>query len=202
MLIIRALLLVGVLAMAGFVNIVLAPQIYSPRPPVFSGADIAASWEWRGHGFSFQPSWLAKNLPQSTFTHVKTGSPPGSEGAGTEIGLLWNERTVVIEGLRVDESDFPLDISILGLQATIANHHQLFARIRCQSVPQSQGPDLCDYFVAWDDTVSPDEPLTFVAVFTVTEPDEQEVGFIEQGLLARLLGQPIAGIPTIGEERQ
>jgi hypothetical protein len=201
MLIIRALLLVGVLAIAGFVNIFLAPQIYTARPPVFSGADMAASPEWRGHAFSFQPSWLAKNLPESTFTHVKTGSPPGVEGEGTEIGLLWNERTVIIEGLRIDDTRFPLDLSALGVSDTIANDHQLYARIRCQVEPLPEGPELCNYFVAWDDSVSPEAPLTFVAVFTVTEPGEQEVGFIEEGLLTRLVGLPVTSIPTIGGAR-
>jgi hypothetical protein len=202
MLIVRALALVGVLAIAGFVNMFLAPQIYSPRAPVFTGADMAASPQWSGHAFSFQPSWLAENLPESTFTHVRVDRPPWFEGEGTEVGLLWNERTVIIEGLRTNDSRFPLDVSDLGVRDALANHHQLVAEIRCQNEPQRTGPVLCDYFVAWDDTVSPDDALTFVAVFTHTERDEQEVGFVEQGLLTRLLGVSVANVPTIGDEPQ
>ena len=202
MLRIRLVVLAGVLVVAGIVNVFFAPQIYTPRPPVFTGADMAASREWRGHAFSFQPSWLAKNLPASTFTHVKTGRPPGFPPDGGDIGLMWNERTVILEGLSIDETRFPLDISGLGVRDTLVDYHQLFAQIRCQSDPRMEGPEMCDYFVAWDEGQSPEDALTFVAVFTVSDQDEQEVGFVEQDLLTRLVGGPLERIPTIGDEQQ
>jgi hypothetical protein len=201
MLRLRAIALAGALCVAAIVNVFLAPQIYSPRAPVFSGADMAASDEWRGHAFSFQPSWLAANLPNSTFSHVRIGQPDWAPADSLEIGILWNTRTVSIENLSTDDSDFPLDLSDLGVRDQIAKHHQHSALIRCQSDPVVPVEGLCEYFVAFDDTVNPDDPLTFVGVFTVTGSDTNVVGFIEEGLLERLVASDLSTIPTIGEER-
>lgn len=201
MLRIRALLLAGALAIAGLVNLFYAPQIYEPRPPVFSGADMAGSYQWRGHAFSFQPSWLAEYLPSSTFVNVKVGQPDYLSGAGTDIGILWNERAVIIEGLAVDETDFPLDLTDAGVRTALEAYHQLSAKIRCQNDPAAAGRDMCDYFVAWDDDVSPHDELIFVGVFTSTDAGAQEVGFVEKGLLETLLRVSTASLPTIGDER-
>jgi len=197
----RALALAGVLVLASAVNLFFAPQIYSPRPPAFSGADLAGNEAWRGHAFSFQPSWLAATLPNSRFINVRTGLPDWSPEAGYEMGILWEPRTVAIENLIIDDSEFPLDLSGLNIRDQLADHHQLYALIRCQSDPIAGGQDLCDYFVAFDDTVNPDDALTFVGVFTVTGSDTNEVGFVEKGLLERLVGKDLATLPTIGVEK-
>lgn len=195
----RAVVLGAALVVAAVVNVFFAPQIYSPRAPAFSGADLAANEAWRGHAFSFQPSWLAHTLPNATFINVRSGHPAGASPDGFEIGIMWNMRTVSIEGLRIDDTEFPLDISGLGIRDRVAEHHQLFALIRCQSDPIKGGQDLCDYFVAFDESVDTLDELTFVGVFTVTGPETNEVGFIEEGLLERLTGAPLSTLPTIGE---
>ena len=198
MLRLRAVALAGALVAAAIVNVFFAPQIYSPRAPAFSGADLAANEAWRGHAFSFQPSWLAHTLPNSRFVNVRTGLPDWAPSAGHEIGIMWEMRTVTIEGLDIDTTAYPVDLSGLGVQDEISRYHQLSALIRCQSDPVDGGQDFCDYFVAFDDTVDSADSLTFVGVFTVTGPDTNEVGFIEQGLLERLTGQPLSTLPTIG----
>ena len=200
MLSLRAIALASTLTIAAVINMFLAPQIYSPRAPVFSGADMAESREWRGHAFSFQPSWLAAELPNSTFTNVRIGQPDWASADSPDIGILWNMRAVTIEGLSTDDSEFPLDLSGLGLKDKIANYHQHSALIRCQSNPDVPLDGLCDYFVAFDDTVDPAGDLTFVGVFTVTGPDSNSVGFIEKGLLERIVGSPLTSVPRIGVE--
>lgn len=202
MLRLRAVALGAALVVAAVVNMFFAPQIYSPRAPVFSGADMAASEAWRGHAFSFQPSWLAHTLPNSTFINVRTGHPNGVSPDGFEVGIMWNMRTVTIENLRIDDTHFPLDVSGLGIRDQIADHHQLSALIRCQSDPVAGGQDLCDYFVAFDESVDALDELTFVGVFTVTGSETNEVGFIEEGLLERLAGAPRHTLPRIGEGPQ
>jgi hypothetical protein len=198
----RALALAGALVLAAVVNVFFAPEIYSPRAPAFSGADLAANEAWRGHAFSFQPSWLAATLPNSTFVNVRTGLPDWAPDDGHEIGIMWEPRTVTLENLVTDNTDFPLDLSGFDIRDQVADHHQLFALIRCQSDPIAGGQDFCDYFVAFDDTVNPDDALTFVGVFTVTGSETNEVGFIEKGLLERLVGRDVTTLPTIGEEPQ
>jgi hypothetical protein len=200
MLRLRALALAGALVVAAVVNMFFAPQIYSPRAPAFSGADLAANEAWRGHAFSFQPSWLAATLPNSTFVNVRIGTPEWAGPDGQVIGMSWELRTVTIEGLATDDTDFPLDVSALGIRDQLAEYHQLFALIRCESDTIDGQQILCDYFVAFDDAVNPADDLTFVAVFTVTGSETNEVGFVEKGLLERLAGQPVASVPTIGAE--
>ena len=202
MLSLRAVGLVGALVIASSVNLFLAPQIYSPRAPVFSGADMAASYEWRGHAFSFQPSWLAANLPNATYTNVRIGRPEWAPPNSFDIGIVWNMRTVIIEGLATDDSDFPLDLSALGIREDIVDYHQHSALIRCQIDPVDPFEGRCDYFVAWDDTVEPSSDLTFVGVFTSIDPESLEVGFIEKGLLERLVGTDLSAVPTIGSAPQ
>jgi len=200
MLIFRALALAVALALAAGVNLFLAPQIYSPRAPVFSGADMAGNAAWKGHAFSFQPSWLSHNLPQSTFVNTRIGQPDWVGENGFDVGILWNTRTVVLEDLAIDDSEFPLDLSNLAIRDDINRYHQHSALIRCQSDPIAGGQTLCDYFVAFDDSVDASDRLTFVGVFTVTGADTNEVGFIEKGLLERLLDVPLGTVPTIGVE--
>ncbi len=202
MLMLRALTLATALVLATVVNLFFAPQIYSPRPPAFSGADLAANEVWRGHAFSFQPSWLAATLPNSTFVNVRNDIPDWALPEGGPIGIGWNMRTVTIENLAFDDTDYPLDLSGLGVRDLIAQHHQLFALIGCQSDPVGPVQGLCDYFVAFDDTVNPTNELTFVAVFTITGGEPNEVGFVEKGLLERLVGANMSAIPTIGVKPQ
>jgi hypothetical protein len=200
MLRLRALALAGALVVAAVVNMFFAPQIYSPRAPAFSGADLAANEAWRGHAFSFQPSWLAATLPNSTFVNVRIGTPEWADSDGQVIGILWELRTVTIEGLATDDTDFPLDVSALGIRDELADYHRLFALIGCESNLIGGQQGLCNYFVAFDDAVNPTDDLTFVAVFTVTGSDTNEVGFVEKGLLERLIGQPVESVPSIGAE--
>jgi hypothetical protein len=198
MLIFRALALAVALALAAAVNVFLAPQIYSPRAPAFSGADLAANEAWKGHAFSFQPSWLAHNLPHSTFVNTRIGQPDWVGENGFDVGILWNTRTVVLEDLAIDDSEFPLDLSNLSIRDDINRYHQHSAQIRCQSDPIAGDQTLCDYFVAFDDSVDANDRLTFVGVFTVTGSDTNEVGFIEKNLLERLIGGQLESVPTIG----
>lgn len=202
MLKIRAALLALALVIASVTNIFFAPSIYSPRAPNFSGADVAENFSWRGHGYSFQPSWLAERLPNSRFTNMKIGTPDGFVGDGIGVGIFWNKQTAMIEGVTYDDSAFPLDVSALELGEALLEFHQIFSGIRCQSDPTQLERGRCDYFVAWDDTVTPTDPLVFIAVFTRISPDGDEVGFVEEGLLRRLLSNPIHSVPTIGERQE
>ena len=199
MLNLRAVLLAFALVIASVTNVFFAPSIYSPRAPVFSGPDVAENFSWRGHGYSFQPSWLAERLPNSRFTQMRFGRPDGFVGDGIGVGIFWNERTAVIEGVAYDDTDFPLDLSGLGVGDALVEYHQIFSGIRCQSDPSQLERGRCDYFVAWDGTVAPTDQLVFVAVFTRISPDGDEVGFVEEGLLSRLLSGPINDVPTVAE---
>jgi hypothetical protein len=196
---VRAAALAVALVVAAVVNVFFAPQIYSPRAPVFSGVDLAENETWRGHGFGLHPTWLATMLPNSTFENVRIGQPEWADQKTGNIGIFWDQRGVAIEQLRTDAEEFPLDISAYDLSGTIKEYHQISALIRCHSDPLTSGRALCDYFVAWDDSVDPSEPLTFVAVFTTIASGGDEVGFIEQSLLERLVGSNLDELPTIGE---
>jgi hypothetical protein len=196
----RALALLFALMIATVVNLFFAPHISSSHPPNFSAADFAANEGWIGHGFGLHPSWLARTLPNSTFINVRVGKPDWVIGEGGPIGVLWDVETVTIENLSVDESEFPLDISGYGLRSQISQHHRLTALIRCHADPLTSGRDLCDYFVAWDESVTPSDSLTFVAVFSSTSPETNEVGFIERGLLERLIDSGLDSVPRIGDQ--
>jgi hypothetical protein len=202
MFVFRSVLLGVALAIAGITNLFFAPQIQSPRPPVFDASDMVAIEKWEDQGYRFHPVWLSKNLPQSSFTHVRIGRPHGAEQGGNDVGILWNAQIVGWAGLSVDETNFPLDISGLNIRNQIEKYFQLSGTTRCRPHPDARGIGRCNYFVAWDDETPSTTPQIFVAVFTVTDQKINEAGFIERGLLERLAPIAIEDLRTIGDLAQ
>ena len=197
----RALGLAGALVVASVVNLFFAPQIYEPRPPVFSGPDMAESEAWEGHAFSTQPWWLEANLPDATFLHLKRGVPEGAGEGAREVGIFFDERSVAYFAPDFDTSSFPLDLTGYDLQDDLAPYLQLSAQVRCRPTPQADPPGLCDYFVAWDGSGDQGVPSTLVGVVTRSESGEEEVGLVDVALLESLLGVAVETLPTSGESR-
>jgi len=195
---IRGLAIAGALVVAALVNVFLAPQLYSPRPPVFSGPDLAANEAWRGHAFSTQPWWLAETLPDATFIHLKFDYPPGTEDGGVMIGINFDERSLRRFEVDIDQSEFPLNLEPLNLRDEIAPHIHHFSGVRCLPSLTPTDTQICDYFVAWDRDQQ-DSPKVFVAVATSSVPGSEEMGLIEVTLLEKLLRQPFTSVPTIAE---
>jgi hypothetical protein len=197
MLSIRTLLLVASLVVASVVNLFFAPQLYEPRPPVFTGSDMVSIEKWSGQGYRLHPLWLADNLADATFTHVRMTESPHQTSEGREVGLLWNRQIVELSGLRIDESDYPLDLSRFSLQDDLKTFSQLTGSTRCDAVSGIQTTNRCEYFVAWDDNRPLGTKPIFIAVFTTIRSDSNEVGFVEKTLLERLLPVPLSHVPQI-----
>jgi len=194
----RGLVIAGALTAAAVVNIFFAPQLYSPRPPVFSGPDLAANEAWRGHAFSTQPWWLAETLPDATFIHLKFEVPPGAADSAQPIGINFDERSLQRFEVDIDRGEFPLNLEPLNLRDQIAPHIQHFSGVRCRPSLTPIDTQICDYFVAWDRDLT-ESPKVFVAVSTSSVPGAEEMGLIEVTLLERILGQPYDSVPTIAE---
>jgi hypothetical protein len=199
MLILRATALIAVLAGAGFVNLFLAPQLYTPRPPVFTGPDLASTWEWRGHSFGVNTWWLAENLPNAEYVHVDVDVPDNAADGALEVGILLDDRPARIFELPLDDTRIPVDVSRLdGVRETLFDYEVLKGNIRCQVDTFSPQDGRCDFFVAINGDGPTTEPLTLVGVLTRVGGDGDEMALVEQSLLEEVTGQSINSLTLMG----
>jgi len=197
MLSIRWLVLAASVVVASVVNLFFAPQLYESRPPVYTGSDMVSIDKWSGQGYRLHPLWLADNLTDATFTHVRMAEFPERPLEGREVGLLWNRQIVELAGLNIDESEYPLDVSRFSLHNDLEVFSQLTGSTRCDAASRIQTTSHCEYFVAWDDDRALGTAPVFIAVFTTIRSDSTEVGFVEKDLLERLLPVPLSQVPPI-----
>jgi hypothetical protein len=190
------------LVVAGITNVFFAPQLYTPRPPVFTGSDMVAIDEWADQGYRLHPVWLAENLPGATFTNLRTSQKASGSDTPGEIGLLWDKQIVELAGLQINSDDFPLDVTTRNIRPHLSAFEELNGSIRCRVTLNKPKPHRCNYFVAWDESDFQAGHSTFIAVFTNTDDGKPEIGFVQESLLQRLLPEPISRIPRIGQPGQ
>ena len=199
MLILRAAALIVVLAGAGVVNLFLAPQLYTPRPPVFTGPDLASTWEWRGHSFGGNTWWLSENAPNATFTHVGVAVPDNAASGALPVGILLDDRPARILELDFDTTSIPVDVSRMpGVRDALFAKEVLKGNIRCQVDTFSPQDGRCDFFTAWEGSVPTDEPLELVGVLTRVGGDGDEMALIERGLLEEVTGRSVESLTLMG----
>lgn len=193
-------LLISLGIVAGIaLNVTVAPQIMTPRPPVFNGPDIAENWEWRSMAIHTHGWWLWEQFPGATVVNAGFVEPPGNPDA-PPVGLLFKPWVDEI-GLDVDFSQPALDVSGLDIRDDLAAHQKVYSRIHCRSSQDMEQRDTCYYFVAWDDDLIPDGAPTFVAVLTNANEDDEEMALVEKTLLERISPVAIEDLLTIDEIR-
>jgi hypothetical protein len=195
----RLIVLLGGLLVGLGLNLTVAPQIMTPRPPVFNGADIAANWEWRSMAIGMQPWWMWQNFPDATVTHVGYVPPVGNP-EGLAVGMKFSDWVDQSLGLAVDETLPPLDLTATDLSISLEPYRQLRSRIDCRVGQEMTKSDTCYYLVAYDPaTIS--SPPEFVGVLLSKEERQEEFGVVERGLLESLLGVAINDLRTVDEVR-
>jgi hypothetical protein len=199
MMILRATALIAVLFGAGVVNVFLAPQLYTPRPPIFTGPDLASTWEWRGHAFAVNTWWLAENAPGARYTHVGVAVPPGATDGALQVGILLNDRPARVFDLDFNTASIPLDVSrIPGVRDALLDHHVLRGQIKCQVDPYQPKRGRCDFFVAWDGPVPATDQLELVGVLTRAGGAGDEMALVQRELLERVAGNSIESLLPMG----
>ena len=195
----RLIVLLGGLLVGLGLNLTVAPQIMTQRPPVFNGADIAANWEWRSMAIGMHPWWMWQNFPDATVTHVGY-IPPVGNPAGLPVGMKFSDWVDQSLGLTVDETLPPLDLTADDLLAPLEPYRQLRSRIDCRAGQEMTKSETCYYFVAYDPATISSAP-EFVGVLLNKGERLEEFGVVERGLLENLLGLPIDGLQTVDEVR-
>lgn len=199
--ILRASVLALGLALGIVLNVTVAPQIYTPRPPVFNGPDVAENWEWRSMAIQTHSWWLWEQFPEASVSHVQMTTPPGADNL-LPVGMAFTQRFEELRTLTIDTTLPPLDLVGLGINDDLANYYKVYSRIHCRSGQEMVKRDTCYYFVAWDDSLLGSEPPHFVGVRTNAEEGAEEMGLVEERLLERI--SPIAPekLLSVDEVRQ
>lgn len=179
-------------------NVFLAPQIMSARPPVFNGADIAENWEWRSMAIHDHSWWLAETFPNAQVSHVGF-IPPESAPGGLKVGMIWEKWITEYLSITVDTSAPPLDIADGDIQSSLSAHHKLYSRIHCRTDQEMVDEDGCYYFVAWAPELLDNQSPHFVGVVTNRDKDDEEMGLVEVDLLESILGRELEAVPSIEE---
>lgn len=189
--------LIGLGLTVGFVlNLFLAPQIMSPRPPVFNGADIAGNWEWRSMAIHDHSWWLYEMFPDAQVSHVGW-IPPASSPEGLKVGMIWEKWITQYFSIEVDSSEPPLDVADRGLQSALNAHHKVYSRILCRTDQEMVDEDGCYYFVAWSPELLDSRTPEFVGVVTNRQTDDEEMGLVEVRLLEDLLNGQLQDVQSI-----
>lgn len=197
---IRLTLIAAGLSLGLVLNLTIAPQIMTSRPPVFNGADIAENWEWRSMAIESHSWWLWEQFPEARVVNAGFVTPPGNPDA-LPVGMKleqWVDDWLTTE---IDTSLPPLDVSELGIRDELYAHHKVYSRIHCRSGQEMERRDTCYYFVAWAPHLLSDGPPTFIGVETNRSTDEEEMALIERNLLQEISPVPISAISTIDEIR-
>ena len=179
-----------------FLNLFLVPQIMSPRPPVFNGADIAGNWEWRSMAIHSHSWWFAERVPNGRVSHVGF-VPPEAFPNGLEVGMIWEKWYTPYLNFEVDSTKPPLDIANEDIQTVLNDHHQVYSRIHCRTDQTMIDEDGCYYFVAWSAELSDNQPPHFVGVVTNRQTGDEEMGLVEVQLLEDIVGAKLETIPSI-----
>ena len=181
-------------------NVTIAPQIMTPRPPVFNGPDIAENWEWRSMAIQNHSWWLWEQFPNATVKNAGFVTPPGNPDA-LEVGMQFIQWTDESFSTTVDTSLPPLDVSEMGIRDDLYAHQKVYSRIHCRSGQEMEKRDTCYYFVSWSPELLPDGPPTFIGVETNRDLDDEEMALIEENLLREISPVPLEDILTIDEIR-
>lgn len=190
------LLALGILAGISL-NLTVAPQIMTPRPPVFNGADVAENWEWRSMAAQAHSWWLADNFPAAT---VRNGGyvPLRDNPEGREIGLKLPQWMDEFFDTSIDTTQVPLDVTALDIREDILEHQLVYSRIHCRVDSDEVRRGGCYYFVSAEQPARSSTSPVFVAVLTNAQPGSEEIGLVEVGLLESISAIPIDQIPLMG----
>ena len=199
MLRVRLLLIAGALGIGIALNVTLVPQLMSPRPPVFNGADIAENWEWRSMAIEMHGWWLWEQFPEAQARNVGFTTPPGRPSA-LPVGMEFEQWSDEFLTTSLDTSTAPLDVSQLGIRDELLAYSKVYSRIHCRSGQEMVDRDTCYYFVAWSEDRLPEGPPTFIGVRTNSETDEEEMALIEEGLLNSVSPVPVDDLLVIDEK--
>lgn len=180
-------------------NLTVAPQIMTSRPPVFNGPDIAENWEWRSMAIGNHSWWLWEKFPNAQASHVGFTTPPGHPEA-LPVGMQFEQWMDEEFSTDLDTSRPALDITELNIRDTLFDHHVVYSRIHCRSGQEMVRRDTCYYFVAWSpDLIDQSEPR-FIGVQTNREKDREEMALVEENLLRSVLPVPLETLRTIDED--
>lgn len=177
-------------------NMSVAPQIMTPRPPIFSAADIAANWEWRSMAIGTHGYWMSTQFPDAHLIHTGDAGPPKEDGSNP-IGIQINRWAEILD-LDVSIEGAPFDLVGMDVKEQLSAFQKLYSRIDCRIDPENSEKDTCYYFVAWDEESIGAEP-TFVGVLTSDTAKKEEFGLVELTLLERITGLPASALPVMGE---
>lgn len=178
-------------------NVLVYPQVYEPRPPIFNGPDIAANWEWRSMAIAEHSWWLWEQFPDAKVSHVGFVAPPNQPGA-LEVGIQFSSWRDEKLGLDVDTSLPPLDVTKLGIRDALLAEGRVFSRIHCRDAQKQLPRDTCFYFVAWNDDLLPTTEPEFLALRTNFD-DDSEVALVERTFLESLISGSLESLPTYWE---
>lgn len=191
-------LLAGGLLLGAVLNVTVAPQIMTPRPPVFNGPDMAANWEWRSMAIGTHGWWLVDRFPDATVTHAEMVVPPGNPDA-LEVGMeltRWMDQQL---GLEVITELPPYDVTELGIRDQLFVQHKVRGRIHCRSGQEMEVRDTCYYFVAWAPDLLPESKPHFVGVVLNREQDREELALVEENLLRDISPVPLEELGLLDE---
>ena len=180
-------------------NVFVAPQLMTPRPPIFNGPDIAENWEWRSMAIHNHSWWLWDKFPDATVVNAGFTTPPGQPDA-LEVGMLFSLWIDKHLGLDVDTSEPALDVTSLNIRDALLEYERIYSRIHCRSGQEMETRDTCYYFVAWDPEILPDENPVFVGVETSRQLNQEEMALVELNLLEKISPIPVADLLTIDEK--
>ena len=190
--------LAGGLLLGGVLNVTVAPQIMTPRTPVFNGPDMAANWEWRSMAIETHGWWLVDQFPDATVTHAEMVIPPDNPEA-LEVGMeltQWMDQQL---GLEVVTELPPYDVTELGIRDQLFGQHKVRGRIHCRSGQEMEVRDTCYYFVAWAPDLLPDDNPHFVGVVTNREQNREEMALVEENLLREISPVPLEELDLLDE---
>lgn len=179
-------------------NTTLAPQLMTPRPPVFNGPDIAENWEWRSMASQTHSWWLWEKFPDATVVNAGFVPPPGRPDA-LMVGMKFSHWIDEFLGLDVDTTEPALDVTELGIRDELRSYQIVYSRIDCRSGQDMETRDTCYYFVAWDFSLIPGENPVFVAVETSRTLGDEEMALVERNLLEKISPVPLHELHAIDE---
>lgn len=178
-------------------NFAFAPQIMTPRAPVFNGPDIASNWEWRSMAIDMHGWWLWSEIPDASVKNVGFVPPPDNP-EGLRVGIQFDSYIDDYLGLNVDSTEPPFDVTGLKIRDQLHTHAKNYSRIHCRDNQAMAIRDTCYYFVSWDWDLLPKQEPEFYAVRTYLDHDS-EIALVEKNLLEALTGVSVDTLPNFHE---